>query len=53
MARRWYGRDRSLSARMGFTLFLLGLVYAAFIGILIAVGVGAVLIVVIAAVVRR
>ena len=49
MARRWYGRDRSLSARMGFTLFLLGLVYAAFIGILIAVGVGAVLIVVIAA----
>jgi heat shock protein HtpX len=34
---------------MGFTLFLLGLVYAAFIGILIAVGVGAVLIVVIAA----
>jgi heat shock protein HtpX len=49
VARRWYGRDRSLSARMGFTLFLLGLVYAAFIGILIAVGVGAVLIVVIAA----
>ena len=49
MARRWYGRDRSLSARMGLTLFLLGLVYAAFIGILIAVGTSAVLIVVIAA----
>ena len=49
MARRWYGRDRGLTVRMTATLFLLGLVYVAFIGALIAAGVEAVLILVIAA----
>ena len=49
MARRWYGRDRGLTFRMGLTMFLLGLVYVAFISALIAAGVGAVLVLVIAA----
>jgi heat shock protein HtpX len=48
VARRWYGRDRGLTLRMGFTLFLLGLVYVVFIAALIAAGVGAVFILVIA-----
>jgi heat shock protein HtpX len=39
-----FGRDRGLQARMGLTMFLLGLVYAVLIGALIASGVGAVVI---------
>jgi len=49
MTRRWYGRDRSLSFRMGLTIFLLGLVYVGFISALIAAGAGAVIVLVIAA----
>lgn len=49
MAHRWYGRDRGLSARMFLTMFGLGLVYVAFIAALIAAGVGAVFVLVIAA----
>ncbi len=33
--RRWYGRDRGLSARMYGTMFGLGLVYAVFIAVLV------------------
>lgn len=47
--RRWYGRDGGLTARMGLTLFGLGVVYVVFIAVLIAVGVSAVLVLVIAA----
>ncbi len=47
--RKWYGRDRGLSTRMGLTIFGLGLVYVLFIGALIAAGVGAVTVLVIAA----
>jgi heat shock protein HtpX len=43
-----FGRDTGLQARMWLTLFLLGLVYAVLIGVLIAAGVGAVAIAVIA-----
>src|SRR5437588_2879576 len=43
-----FGRDTGLQARMGMTLFLLGLVYAVLIGVLFAAGVGALLIAVIA-----
>ena len=46
---RWYGRDGGLTARMGLTLFGLGLIYVVFIGALIAAGVGAVLVLVLAA----
>jgi len=48
-ARRWYGRDGGLTARMTLTLFGLGLIYVVFIGALIAAGVGAVFVLVIAA----
>lgn len=48
MARRWYGRDAGLTARMLFTMFGLGLIYVVFIGILIAAGVGAVVVLVLA-----
>ena len=48
-ARRWYGRDSGLTMRMGLTLFGLGLIYVVFIGVLIAAGVSAVLVLVIAA----
>jgi heat shock protein HtpX len=51
MARRWYGRDRGLTTRMVLTLFGLGLIYVVFIAALIAAGVGAVAVLVIAAVV--
>lgn len=47
-ARGWYGRDGGLTARMGLTLFGLGLIYVVFIGVLIAAGVGAILVLVIA-----
>ncbi|MGD9573130.1 MAG: zinc metalloprotease HtpX [Thermoleophilia bacterium] len=48
-ARRWYGRDSGLTTRMTLTLFGLGLVYVIFIAALIAAGVGAVVVLVIAA----
>ena len=48
-ARRWYGRDGGLTARMTLTLFGLGLIYVIFIGALIAAGVGAIFVLVIAA----
>lgn len=41
--------DRGLSARMGLTMFLIGLLYAVFIGVLIAVGVSLAVVLVIAA----
>jgi len=45
-----FGKDTGLQARMLLTMFLLGLVYVAFIGVLFAVGAGAGLIVVVAVV---
>lgn len=48
MARRMYGRDTGLTARMLFTMFGLGLIYVVFIGILIAAGVGAIVVLVLA-----
>lgn len=47
--RRWYGRDSGLTLRMGLTLFGLGLIYVVFIAALIAAGVGAIMVLVIAA----
>ncbi len=44
-----FGRDGGLQARMLFTIFLLGLVYAVLIAVLIAAGAGAVTIAIIAA----
>jgi heat shock protein HtpX len=49
VGRRWYGRDSGLTARMTLTLFGLGLIYVVFIAALIAAGVGAVAVLVIAA----
>jgi heat shock protein HtpX len=43
-----FGRDTGLQARMLLTLFLLGLVYVVFVGVLFAAGAGAGLIVVVA-----
>jgi heat shock protein HtpX len=43
-----FGRDPGLQARMGLTLFLLGLVYAVLVGVLFTTGAGAVTIAVIA-----
>ncbi len=43
-----FGKDTGLQARMVFTLFLLGLVYAVLVGVLIASGAGAVTIAIIA-----
>jgi heat shock protein HtpX len=43
-----FGRDTGLQARMLLTMFLLGLVYAVLIGVLFAVGAGAITILVIA-----
>ncbi len=43
-----FPKDRGLSARMGFTVFLIGLLYVAFVAALVAVGVQTVLILVIA-----
>lgn len=48
MAKRWYGRDRGLTTRIGLTMFGLGLIYVIFISALIAAGVSVVLVVVIA-----
>lgn len=44
-----FGRDTGLQTRMVLTMFLLGLVYVAFMGVLFASGAGAITIVVIAA----
>ena len=49
-SRTSFGKDTGLQARMLLTLFLLGLVYVIFIGVLIGVGAGAGLIVVVAGV---
>jgi heat shock protein HtpX len=48
--RRNFGKDTGLQARMALTLFLLGLLYVVFVGVLFAAGAGAGLIVVIAVV---
>src|SRR3954454_24611746 len=45
-----FGKDTGLQARMVLTLFLLGLIYAIFIGVLFAAGAGAGIIIVIAVV---
>src|SRR2546430_10422471 len=45
-----FGKDTGLQARMVLTMFLLGLVYVVFIGVLFAVGAGAGLIIVVAVV---
>ena len=45
---KWYGRDRGLTTRMGLTIFALGLIYVVFIGAMIAAGVGAITVLVIA-----
>jgi heat shock protein HtpX len=45
-----FGKDTGLQARMALTLFLLGLLYAVFIGVLFAVGAGAGVIIVVAVV---
>jgi heat shock protein HtpX len=45
-----FGKDTGLQARMIFTMFLLGLLYVVFVGVLFAVGAGAGLIVVVAVV---
>ncbi len=45
-----FGKDTGLQARMVLTMFLLGLVYVVFVGVLIAVGAGAGVIVVVAVV---
>jgi heat shock protein HtpX len=43
-----FGKDTGLQARMVFTMFLLGLVYVVFVGVLFAAGAGAGIIVVVA-----
>jgi heat shock protein HtpX len=43
-----YGRDTGLNTRMAITMFLLGLLYVVFIGVLIAVGVSYLFVIVIA-----
>jgi heat shock protein HtpX len=48
--RRNFGKDSGLQARMALTLFLLGLLYVVFVGVLFAAGAGAGLIVVVAVV---
>jgi heat shock protein HtpX len=45
-----FGKDTGLQARMLFTMFLLGLIYTAFVGVLFAAGAGAALIVTVAVV---
>jgi heat shock protein HtpX len=50
MARREFGRDTGLQARMLLTMFLLGLVYVVLIGVAISAGVGVATVVLIAAV---
>ncbi len=47
-SRKTFGRDTGLQARMLLTLFLLGLLYVVFVGVLFAVGAGAVTIAILA-----
>lgn len=49
MAINKFPKDRGLSARMGFTVFLIGLLYVVFVSLLIAVGVQLITVAVIAA----
>lgn len=48
MAKRWYGRDRGLTTRMYGTMFGLGLIYVVFISIVIALGVSAIFVLLLA-----
>ena len=48
MARTRFAADRGLSARMVFVMFLLGLIYVVFVGVLIAIHLSPILIIVIA-----
>jgi heat shock protein HtpX len=48
VARRWYGRDRGLTTRMYGTMFGLGLIYVVFIAVVIALGVSAVFVLLLA-----
>ena len=50
MTQRGYGRDRELTFRMFFTMFLLGMVYVAFIGLLLWAGIDPIIIGVVAVV---
>ena len=50
MRQRGYGRDRELTFRMFFTMFMLGLVYVAFLGLLFWAGISPILIGIIAVV---
>jgi heat shock protein HtpX len=50
MADRGYPKDPGLTARMGLTIFLLGLLYVVFIGVLLAVGLSLAFVIVIAGV---
>ena len=49
MAITKFPKDRGLSTRMGFTIFLIGLLYVVFISLLIAVGVQSITVIIIAA----
>lgn len=49
MAITRFPKDRGLSTRMGFTIFLIGLLYVVFISLLIAVGVQSITVIIIAA----
>lgn len=51
MAKTRFQSDKGLTARMGLTIFLLGALYVAFIAVLIAVGVGTVTVIAIAAII--
>ena len=48
-SKRWYGRDTQLTVRMGFTLFLLALLYAVFLAVLWRITGSAVLLVLVGA----
>jgi len=48
MATTKFPKDRGLSTRMGFTIFLIGLLYVVFISLLIAVGVQSIAVIIIA-----
>ncbi len=49
MAINKFPKDRGLSTRMGFTIFLIGLLYVVFISLLIAIGVQSITVIIIAA----
>lgn len=50
MATNRFPKDRGLSARMGLTIFLIGLLYVVFIGVLLAIGVRSITVFFIAAI---